>query len=266
MVTAFNLFTSISWIITGFTSAILSTLFLTKNPKRRLNQLFSAGFILWSFSMLFNGIVFAVAYRSLTIANIFRDLSVVCGVISGFVLFAAAYGIYFGADSLNWIVYLVLFVIASVISGFGVANDWVTSDGFGGFKTTDNLTGKICIQIISSIFMVVANILLILTYRSSRNPKAKRRVGFFVIGYSTILIGMLMLIIDGILDMLINFTPYLFPTLASITWVMGPVLMLIGFYVKSESNSSAFNSKTITISESQLLKAKQDQTTIERTS
>ncbi len=254
MVTTFNLFTSVSWIITGLISAVLSTLFLGKNPKKRLNQLFSAGFIAWSLSMVFNGIVFAVAYRSLTAANVFRDLTVVFGVLSAFILFAAAYGIYFGAESLNWILYISLFVIAGVLSGFGAVNDWVTLDGLGGFKTTDNLVGKICTQIITAVFVIAANILLILTYRSSKNPQAKKRVGYFVIGYSTIIIGLLMFVIDSF----IQISPYVFPTFALIAWVMGPILMLIGFYVKAESDSPTL-AKEAAMSESQLLKTKQEQ-------
>lgn len=254
MVTTFNLFTSVSWIITGLISAVLSTLFLGKNPKKRLNQLFSAGFIAWSLSMVFNGIVFAVAYRSLTAANVFRDLTVVFGVLSAFILFAAAYGIYFGAESLNWILYVSLIIIAGVLSGFGAVNDWVTLDGLGGFKTTDNLVGKICTQIITAVFVVAANILLILTYRSSKNPQAKKRVGYFVIGYSTIIIGLLMFVIDSF----IQISPYVFPTFALIAWVMGPILMLIGFYVKAESESPTL-AKEAAMSESQLLKTKQEQ-------
>jgi len=254
MVTSFNLFTSVSWIITGLISAILSTLFLGKNPKRRLNQLFSAGFIAWSLSMVFNGIVFAVASRSLTAANIFRDLTVVFGVLSAFILFAAAYGIYFGAESLKWILYVSLIVIAGVLSGFGAVNDWVTQDGLGGFKTTDNLVGKICTQIITAVFVLAANILLILTYRSSKNPQAKKRVGYFVIGYSTIIIGLLMFVIDSF----IQISPYVFPTFALVAWVMGPILMLIGFYVKAESDSSTL-AQEAALSESQLLKTKQEQ-------
>lgn len=254
MVTTFNLFTSVSWIITGLISAVLSTLFLGKNPKKRLNQLFSAGFIAWSLSMVFNGIVFAVAYRSLTAANVFRDLTVVFGVLSAFILFAAAYGIYFGAESLNWILYVSLIIIAGVLSGFGAVNDWVTLDGLGGFKTTDNLVGKICTQIITAVFVVAANILLILTYRSSKNPQAKKRVGYFVIGYSTIIIGLLMFVIDSF----IQISPYVFPTFALIAWVMGPILMLIGFYVKAESDSPTL-AKEAAMSESQLLKTKQEQ-------
>ncbi len=254
MVTTFNLFTSVSWIITGLISAVLSTLFLGKNPKKRLNQLFSAGFIAWSLSMVFNGIVFAVAYRSLTAANVFRDLTVVFGVLSAFILFAAAYGIYFGAESLNWILYVSLIIIAGVLSGFGAVNDWVTLDGLGGFKTTDNLVGKICTQIITAVFVVAANILLILTYRSSKNPQAKKRVGYFVIGYSTIIIGLLMFVIDSF----IQISPYVFPSFALIAWVMGPILMLIGFYVKAESDSPTL-AKEAAMSESQLLKTKQEQ-------
>ncbi|NHJ84213.1 MAG: hypothetical protein FK734_02045 [Asgard group archaeon] len=253
MATTFNLFTSISWIITGFVSAILSTLFLSKNPKRRLNQLFSAGFISWSLSMIFNGIVFAVAYRSIFIADIFRDLGVIFGILSAFILFAAAYGIYFGAEKLNWILYVILIAIAGLLSGFGAANDWVTTDEFGGFKTTDNIYGKICIQIITAVFVITANILLMLTYRSSKNKQAKRRVGYFVVGYSTIIIGLFMFLIDAFLEI----TPYLFPTLALITWVMGPMLMLIGFYVKAESDTSARTK--ILPNESQLLKTQQEQ-------
>ncbi len=263
MITTFNLFTSVSWIITGFISAILSTLFLLKNPKKRLNQLFSTGFICWSLSMSFNGIVFAVAQKSLTIANIFRDLSVIFGILSGFVLFAAAYGIYFGAESLNWILYASVIVIAGVLSGFGAANDWVTQDGLGGFKTTDNLIGKICTQIITAVFVIFANILLILTYRSSTNPTAKRRVGYFVIGYSTIIIGLLMFVIDSFIEI----SPYVFPTFALITWVMGPILMLIGFYVKAESDTSSLTKNDLVKQdESQLLKSKQEQQKTERPS
>ncbi len=254
MVTTFNLFTSVSWILTGLISAVLSTLFLGKNPKKRLNQLFSAGFIAWSLSMVFNGIVFAVAYRSLTAANVFRDLTVVFGILSAFILFAAAYGIYFGAESLNWLLYISLIIIAGVLSGFGAVNDWVTLDGLGGFKTTDNLVGKICTQIITAVFVVAANILLILTYRSSKNPQAKKRVGYFVIGYSTIIIGLLMFVIDSF----ILISPYVFPTFALIAWVMGPILMLIGFYVKAESDSPTL-AKESAMSESQLLKTKQEQ-------
>lgn len=255
MVTTFNLFTSVSWIITGLISAVLSTLFLGKNPKKRLNQLFSAGFIAWSLSMVFNGIVFAIAYRSLTAANVFRDLTVVFGVLSAFILFAAAYGIYFGAESLNWLLYISLIVIAGVLSGFGAVNDWVTLDGLGGFKTTDNLVGKICTQIITAVFVVAANVLLILTYRSSKNPQAKKRVGYFVIGYSTIIIGLLMFVIDSF----IQISPYVFPTFALIAWVMGPILMLIGFYVKAQSDSPTL-AKEAAMSESQLLKTKQEKT------
>lgn len=230
--TTFNLFTSISWIITGFVSAILSTLFLSKNPKKRLNQLFSVGFIFWSLSMLMNGINFAVAYRSLTAANVFRDLSVILGIFSAITLFAAAIGIFYGPDTVNWILLVALAAIAATLSGLGAANDWVTLDGLGGFKTTDNLLGKICIQIVTAIFVISANVFLFLTYRSSKNPKAKRRVGFFVVGYSTIIIGLLMYVIDTF----VNISPYVFPTLAQIAWVAGPILMLVGFYVKTEAD------------------------------
>jgi hypothetical protein len=234
MATTFNLFTSISWIITGVVSAVLSSLFLSKNPKKILNQLFSAGFIFWSLSMLFNGITFAVAYQSLAMADFFRDLSVIFGILSGLSLFLAAYGIYFGPTSLNWIILAIFILIAAALSTGGIMNDWVTLDGLGGFKTTDNIIGKICTQIITAVFVITADILLILTFRSSKNKQAKRRVGYFVIGYSTIIFGLLLFVIDTF----INISPYIFPVFALFTWVMGPILMLIGFYTKADADSS----------------------------
>ncbi|MFW9922990.1 MAG: hypothetical protein ACFFDW_06840 [Candidatus Thorarchaeota archaeon] len=255
--TSFNLFTAVSWIITGFVSAILSVLFLSKNPKRRLNQLFATGFIFWSFSMLLNGINFAIAYTSLTAANVFRDLSVIFGVFSAIILFIAAIGIYFGADTVNWILILIFVAVAATLAGFGAANDWVTQDGLGGFKTTDNLLGKICVQIITAVFVITADVFLFLTYRSSKNPKAKKRVGFFVIGYSTIIIGLLMYVFDTF----INISPYVFPSLAQIAWVMGPILMLIGFYVKAdEIDIPSLPKDGFLKNESQLLKHEQEQT------
>ena len=95
MITTFNLFNAIAWIVAGFISAVISILFLVKNPKKKLNQLFSAGFLFWSFSLLFNGINFTVAYSSVFIANIFRDLCVVTGILCALTLFTASVGIYF---------------------------------------------------------------------------------------------------------------------------------------------------------------------------
>jgi len=245
MITTFNLFTVISWIVTGVISAILSSLFLLKNPGKRLNQLFAVGFLLWSFSMIFNGTIFSIAYHSLAIANALRDIAVVCGIFSGFSLFVAAIGIYFGPESLNWKIYLPTISISTILSVFGALNDWVTTDGLGGYKTTDNLAGKVCVQIISLLFVLVANVLLLLTYRASENSNAKRRIGFFVIGYSTVLMGVFLFILDGIFDLFLEISPFFFPSLALITWVTGPILMLIGFHSKSSQENKSFISKQL---------------------
>ena len=255
MMTSFNLFTSASWITTGVVSAILSVVFLLKNPKKRLNQLFSAGFLLWSLSMLSNGIVFAVAYESLTVANIFRDFCVVLAAFAGVVIFIAAYGVYFGASSVNWIVLLIFIVIAAVQAGLGVPNDWVAVDGLGGFKTTDNLLGKISIQIISAIFIVIADIFLILTYRSTKIPQAKKRVGYFLMGITTLILGLLVMVIDTY----VNISPYFFPSITQLFWIAGPILILVGFYVKADSETPSLPKDGLTKqNESQLLNSEQN--------
>ncbi|NHJ87364.1 MAG: hypothetical protein FK734_18005 [Asgard group archaeon] len=236
MITTFNLFTSIAWIIAGITSAIISSLFLMKNPRKRLNQLFSAGFIFWSLSLVFNGISFAIAYRSLSLANIFRDLCVVTGIFTGVTLVLSAIGIYFGAETIRWYLYLLFGSIGTILSIFGAMNDWVVEDSLGGFKTTDNIYGKTCVQFIPAVLVIVGAIFLIITYFTLKNKLAKKRIGYFTIGFSTIILGLLMFVIDYLL----NVSPYIFPTLAIISWVMGPILMLAGFYIKIETEPKAY--------------------------
>ena len=155
MITAFNLFTSISWILAGVISAIISALFYMKNPKKRLNQLFSSGFMFWSLSLIFNGLSFSIAYSSLLAANISRDFCVITGILSAITLFVAAIGIYFGVESLHWFLYLFSLIIAIVLMGIGTVNDWIIVDDLGGYKTTDNLIGKMCIQILPIKLSVV---------------------------------------------------------------------------------------------------------------
>ena len=254
MITAFNLYNSIAWIAGGLISAVISTLFLMKNPKKRLNQLFSAGFIFWSLSLIFNGINFAVAYKSLLAANIVRDICIIAGVIGAMTLFLATIGIYFGAEKVNWFSIAIITVIAITLAILGILNDWVTEDVIGGYKTTDNWLGKICSQIIPSLFIVVGIIFLLLTYKNSDNKAAKRRIGFFSIGFSTIILGMLMFLIDS----LITVNPYIFLTIAIATWAIGPVLMLIGFYVKTDTSSQEIGEKFGAI-ETQALDPKQNQ-------
>ena len=252
LITTFNLFTSLAWIIAGIISAVISILFLMKNPKKRLNQLFSAGFTCWSLSLLFNGINFAAAYGSLVAANIFRDLCVITGILSALLLFLAAIGIYFGAEKLHWVFYIIAGIILIVASTIGSLNDWVVVDSIGGYKTTDNWLGKSFVQIVPAFFVITGAILMILTYFSLENKTAKKRIGYFIVGFSTIIIGLLMFLIDT----LIETSPYLFPSLAIITWVTGPLLMLAGFYVKVEVNQYALTSHEIDSKESKTLDPK----------
>lgn len=236
MITTFNLFTSIAWSVAGLISIINSVLFLLKNPKKRLNQLFSIGFSCWSLLLFFNGITFAVAYRSLTIANLFRDLSVIIGVLGVFVLCLATIGIYFGAEVLRWFHYLIATIIYIPIIVVGMLNDWVMVDGLGGYKTTDNWIGKSMLQIVPTILIIIGIVLLILTYFKVENQLAKKRIGYFIIGLSSIILGMFMFVIDTMIET----SPYLFPSLAIVTWVTGPILTLAGFYVKLETRPKPF--------------------------
>lgn len=254
MITTFNLFNAIAWIVAGFISAIISVLFLIKNPKKKLNQLFSAGFLFWSFSLLFNGINFTVAYRSVFIANIFRDLCVVTGILSALILFIATIGIYYGAEKVNWIATTILTILGIVLSVFGILNDWVTEDGLGGYKTTDNWFGKTCVQIIPAIFVIAGLVMLILTYFTLENKAAKKRIGFFTLGFSTIVLGLLMFVFDA----LVNVSPYIFLTLAIFSWVAGPILMLIGFYVNPTVNTQVVT-KSVGMIDSKTLDPKPQQ-------
>ncbi len=228
MMTTFNFFTSVAWISAGIISIVLSLSFLLKNPRKRLNQLFASGFICWSISLLFNGLTFTIAYSSLAAANILRNICVAAGILSALFLFIASIGIYFGAEAIHWLLYLGATILAIVMISFGVLNDWVVPDGVGGYKTTDNLLGKSFVQLIPAALVIFGAILLTITYFKLENPQAKKRIGFFIIGFSTIILGLLLFLIDSF----VTFSPYLFPSLAIVTWVTGPLLMLIGFYIK----------------------------------
>lgn len=262
MITTFNLFNAIAWIVAGFISAVISILFLIKNPKKKLNQLFSAGFLFWSFSLLFNGINFLVAYRSLFVANIFRDLCIVTGILCALTLFIASLGIYYGAEKVNWILTTILTILGIVLSVFGALNDWVTEDGFGGYKTTDNWFGKTCVQIIPAIFVIAGLVLLVLTYFTLQNKAAKKRIGFFTLGFSTIVLGLLMFVFDAIVDV----SPYIFLTLAIASWVAGPILILIGFYVTPTTSAQPVMVEYVGTTDSKTLDSKQQQQKLERPS
>ncbi|MEA2070750.1 MAG: hypothetical protein U9O98_05605 [Asgard group archaeon] len=158
-------------------------------------------------------------------------MSVVFGIVGFFCLFLAAFGIYYGPNVLTWVTYVTVGVVAITLSIVGLLNDWVTHDLMGGFKTTDNIYGKLATQIIPAIFVIVSNILLILTYRSTKLPNAKKRIGYFTLGYSTIILGLLFFVIDTFLSV----SPYIFPILALCTWVLGPFLVLFGFYTKPDT-------------------------------
>ncbi|HUU78953.1 MAG TPA: hypothetical protein VMX55_11445 [candidate division Zixibacteria bacterium] len=254
MITVFNLYNSIAWIAGGLISAVISIIFLSKNPRKRLNQLFSAGFIGWSLSLIFNGINFAVAYKSLLAANILRDICIVAGVLGAMTLFLGTIGIYFGAEKINWFSVAIITIIAIILATLGVLNDWVVEDVIGGYKTTDNWLGKISSQVIPSLFIVVGIIFLLLTYKNSDNKAAKKRIGYFSIGFSTIIFGMLMFLIDSF----ITVSPYIFLTIAISTWAIGPILMLIGFYVKSDASPYEIGEQIGNL-ETQTLDPKQDQ-------
>jgi hypothetical protein len=167
-------------------------------------------------------------------------------------LLLSAIGIYFGAESLHWALYVVLGLVSVAAITVGVLNDWVVLDGFGGYKTTDNLLGKSFVQIIPAVFVITGAILLTITFFKLENKTAKKRIGYFTIGFSTIILGLFMFLVDSF----VTTSPYLFPSLAIITWLTGPLLMLLGFYVKVETSSPVYADQRTSLSKSKTLDPK----------
>ncbi|MBD3189916.1 MAG: hypothetical protein GF308_04705 [Candidatus Heimdallarchaeota archaeon] len=228
MITAFNLFNALSYIISGVVEASISVVVFTKNSNKRLNQLFSGGFFLFAIGLIFNGLTFAVAHRSLFAANILRDVSTSLGIIGMVLFFLAAYGIYFGAASLNFPALLIFGLIAvslAVVNGF---NDWVQEDGAGGYMTTDSTLGKVFGQVVPLLFVVAAVVLLFLTRRKLESPLARKRISAYALGSSTMLIGSMIFVLDKYIPM----NPIILPIIAQFTWVAGPAIMLASFYLK----------------------------------
>ena len=230
IITSFNLFNALSWATTGVISAGISIAIFTKNPKKRLNQLFALGFFLWSLSMLFNGLVFVIAYHSITAANVLRSFCTVCAGFSAVILFLTAYGLYFGPGSLNKIALTIFGVLTLAFSLVGAFNDWVAEDGLGGYKTTDNALGKVCVQVIPLLFTVASIVLLVLTLRTLESGLARKRIGLYILGYLMSIIGVLVFVVDSFIDI----NQMILPAISQAIWVAGPVIMLISFYLKTD--------------------------------
>jgi hypothetical protein len=236
MVTEFNIYNSVAYLLTGIVSALISVLSLLKNPNKRLNQLFSTGYLCWSTSMISNGLVFLLAYPSLVVANVFRDFCVILGILGVMILFLATYGLYFGETSLNWIAIGIFSTIGLSLSLVGVFNDSVIPDDeLGGYKTYDNIVGKVTIQIAPALFIIAAIILLFLTSRALTDTLTSKRVRWYAFGFLSIILGHLLFLVDAF----ISISPYILPSIAHICWILGPALMLLSFYIKPEVNSSS---------------------------
>jgi hypothetical protein len=111
------------------------------------------------------------------------------------------------------------------------SDDGITNEGLGVKTTQDNLWVLIFLYLIPLIMIILANIYFIRTRREVKDPIIKKRILFFILGFSFIVLGVVIFALNGIVDEFwtIGSWEIIFWVFGSLLWVIGPILQLIGF-------------------------------------
>ena len=229
--------TNFSYIIGGVFALIVSILIISKDPKVIFNLLFGASLLLWSISLLANAFTFLFVEPNQA-AQIVRDISTSSGVIGSFFVFASAFSIYHGIHYLKKFHILVPFILISISSVIIVILFdevvWDTEAGVG-VKTTQKPWVLIFLYLIPAIMIITAEIYFLITRKQSSEPIIRTRMLYFVLGFGSILGGIFVYVIFALIEQLIGLPTFIIEYIswifASVLWALGPVLMVVGFYV-----------------------------------
>lgn len=229
---------NIANVVAGFVALIVGVLILRKDARSTLNLLFFYSLSAWGISLILNGLNFLYKHPT-TGANVIRDFVSGAGSIASFFIFATAFSMYKGEHYLKkWYVNFPLIILMVVNTTIGAiydkvvydSDDGVTDLGLG-VKTTQELWVMIFLYLIPTILIVLAIIYFAKTRKEVEDPLIKKRILFFILGFTFIIFGVLIFAISGVIEQLIFGTPweFIFWIFAELCWITGPILMLIGF-------------------------------------
>ncbi|MBK5113738.1 MAG: hypothetical protein KGD59_05415 [Candidatus Heimdallarchaeota archaeon] len=225
-------------VIAGAVAITVSILILRKDVRATLNLLFFYSLCAWGISLVFNGLNFLYKHPT-TGAGVIRDIVSGAGSIASFLIFATAFSMFKGEHYLKkWYVNFPLIILAFVNTIIGVIFDGVVYDSESGLntgtgiKTTqDNAWVLIFLYLIPVVMIILANIYFAKTRKEVDDPIVKKRILFVILGFTLIVLGVLVFALNGVVDEIRPDSPWeiVFWIFATIFWIAGPILQLIGF-------------------------------------
>ena len=231
---------NIANIIAGLIAIVVGTLIVFKNKKEILNQYFFISLFAWGISFIFNALTFVYTDPETIGVQILRDFATGAGSVAAFFLFITALILLKGPHFLSKLyILLPIYFVMVVNTAVGCIFDHVVfDDELGiGVKTTQEPWVKIFIYIIPVLMISIAIGIFIKIRAESTDAVVRRRISFFILGFAFIVIGTFVFATSGIIEQLIgtlNTTiEYLIWVLAEIFWASSPILLLIGFHVKT---------------------------------
>jgi len=226
-------------LIAGSISCLVAFIILFKDLRSSVNVLFSISLLSWGLSLIFNALTFLFRHPTAG-AQALRDMVTICSSIASFMLFLSAYVIYRGVFYLKKWYVIVPFVVGLFINTFlctyfdGVvydSPDGVTDLGIG-IKTTQDAWVMIFLYFIPLLLIMIAVFYLVLTKRETEDAIIRSRINYFIIGFSTIVLGAIVFSSSGIIEQL--YKPLSMETelsiffAAEVFWILGPIMMLVG--------------------------------------
>lgn len=227
-------------IIAGTIAAVVGLLIFLKNKREVLNQFFFASLFAWGISFVFNALTFVYTDYEKFGAQILRDFATGAGSVAAFLLFMSALVLLKGPHFLSkWYVMIPIVAVMMANTIVGCLYDHVVfDDEIGiGVKTTQEPWVMIFIYVIPMLMISSAVGIFIKIRFESTDILVKRRILFFILGFTFIVIGSLTYAIGGIIEQFIGslnvYIEYAIWILAEVFWSVSPILCLIGFYVKT---------------------------------
>lgn len=237
--------TNFAFLIGGIAAIIVSILIFSKDIRAPLNILFASSQFFWGISLLFNALTFVFTSVDQNAVHYFRDISTSSGCVGAFLVFLTAFTMYKGLHYLKKWYFIIPIAIVCIVDVFvGAIFDHVVADDpvVGGIKTTQAPWVMIFIYGIPVVMIILANIYFLLTKREVDEKIVKKRITLFVIGFSLVVLGVLIYALYGIAEQIfdlesptLEFISWIF---ASLSWGAAPILMLIGFYIGKASKDS----------------------------
>ncbi len=227
-------------IITGLIAIVVSFLILVKDIKAFLNILFSSSLFFWGISLLLNGLTFLFTEPTAG-ANLIRDFVTGSASVAAFLIFATAFSMFHGEHYLKkWYLFLPLIactLVNTIIGSYFDSVVWDSEDGLpttDGIKTTQAPWVMIFIYLIPTIVICLAIFFFIMTRKEVEDPLIKKRILYFILGFTFIVAGVLPYALGGIYEQIFSqesiTLEYVGWIIAEAFWVVAPVLMLVGFY------------------------------------